>query len=208
MTELPVPSSQDIVARAGRYYRNARYVICAMALGAGLWFAYDGFINWPKALEDYNRKTAAEKANGREPHSLTDINLQQRLAMGLIPLAPVLLGVFLYRSRGEYRLSGTTLHVPGHPPVPLEAIVVLDKSKWKRKGIAYVDYRQEGSDAEHRLTLDDFVYDQVPTDEIVERLDGWLNPEEPAVEETTEDHESVEPEQPSGDVESQESRSD
>ncbi|HET6249436.1 MAG TPA: hypothetical protein VFE47_17220 [Tepidisphaeraceae bacterium] len=177
MSETPV-SSQDIVARAGRYYRNARYVICAMALAAGLWFGYDGFYNWPRQRDAYIHESRAEQVKGQEPHSETDIALQCWLAGVLIPLAPILLGLFLYRSRGEYRLSGTTLDVPGHPPVPVDQMLSLDMSKWKRKGIAYLTYRVEGSDGEHRLKLDDFVYAQIPTDQIVEQLDECLNPED------------------------------
>lgn len=186
MSELSADSSGDIVARAGRYYRNARYLICAMVFCAGLWFAYDGLVRWPRELSEYERKTTAEKAAGHLPHSEFDIRLQQRLAMALIPLAPILLGVFLYRSRGVYRLSGTTLYVPGHPPVPFEAIVELDQSKWKRKGIAYVDYQLPDSEAIKRLTLDDFVYEQKPTDKIVDQLESWLNPKSEEETETAE----------------------
>lgn len=178
MSEPTSPPAADIVARAGRYYRNARYVICAMALGAGLWFAYDGWINWPNYNKQFLLMDPSKRVTSQQPHSETDIALQQRLAYVLIPLAPLLLGFFLYRSRGEYRLSGTTLHVPGHPPVPADAITALDMSKWKRKGVAFIHYKLPGATEEARLKLDDFVYDQVPTDKIVEQLEEWIAPED------------------------------
>jgi hypothetical protein len=186
MSELPPGASEDeIVARAGRYYRNARYLIVVMALGAGLWFGYDGFYNWPKQVKQFGEKSEIEQAEGLKPHSDLDITMQCFLALGLVPLAPILLGIFLYRSRGEYRLAGNTLHVPGHPPVPFEAITAIDNGKWKRKGILLVEYQLPDADV-GRLTLDDFVYEQAPTDKIVERIEEWLGPEEPEVIDTDE----------------------
>ncbi len=174
MTDAAAESQTDIVAGPGKYYRNARYIIVAMALGAGLWFAYDGFVKWPNQLSAFQAMTAEQQAGQRKPHAESDIVLQQRIAIVLLAAAPLMLGFFLYRSRGSYRLTGTTLQVPGHPPVPFEAIVGIDKSKWERKGIAGVDYMLEERGAVRRLILDDFVYDQAPTDEIVKRIDAYL----------------------------------
>jgi hypothetical protein len=175
MSETSQPDSPaDIVARAGAYYRNARYIICALALGLGLYFAYDGWIGYPNERDQYEHKTPSERAVAHEPHTLLDIQIQKELACALIPLAPILLAFFLYRCRGEYRLSGTTLHVPGHPPVPFDAIVGIDKSKWDRKGIVHIDYKLDDSAPTRRLTLDDFIYEQVATDAMVDALTAWL----------------------------------
>ena len=38
----PVPQG-DVIARAGRYYRNTRYLMFLMFVGMGAWFAVDGF---------------------------------------------------------------------------------------------------------------------------------------------------------------------
>ena len=64
----------------------------------------------------------------------------------LLPVAGVaFLCWALYNSRGAYRLTGETLRVPGHPPIPLDRIEELDKDKWDKKGIAYVNYRLSGA---------------------------------------------------------------
>ena len=90
----------------------------------------------------------------------------------------------LYRSRGEYRLSGHTLYVPGHPPIPLESIVKMDKTLWDKKGIAWIEYALPSSDGpadptgSRTLKLDDFVYDRDPTDAIVERIEQIIAPPE------------------------------
>ncbi len=89
----------------------------------------------------------------------------------------------LYNSRGEYRMADNTLHVPGHPPVPLENIRQIDETRFARKGIVYIDYDVPASAVTARLKLDDFVYDQAPTDAIFDRIKATvLPPDEPAPE--------------------------
>ena len=167
----------EIVARAGSYYRNARYLIVAMCFGAGLWFAYDGWVAWPAQRAQYEALPAEKQASAHAPHGDLDILLQKVLASVLVPLAPAFLIFTLYRSRGTYRLTpDDTLHVPGHPPVDAAHLLSIDKTLWERKGIAYVDYQIEGG-AKGRLKLDDFVYQQAPTDQIVKRLDAYFEPE-------------------------------
>ena len=209
----PAPASAEpageIVARAGQYYRNTRYIMCALLVGAGLWFAYDGWIGWP----EHNRKVAevkrrideadragdtngaaaarAELGKMSKEKSSSDILLQKILAVSLPPVGIGLLAWALYASRGAYRLSGRTLHVPGHPPVTFDQITRIDKRLWDRKGIAYLDYdraagtpsRAPGETVDYqatgsgRIKLDDFVYERKPTDQIFERIENELAPE-------------------------------
>jgi hypothetical protein len=187
-TAAQTPSGDPvIVARAGRYYRNARYLMVLVCLGMSAWFAYDGWVKYP-------RQNAAQRAQGAEKvdHSDFDIMLQRILAGALPFLAAGVLVRTLHRSRGEYRLDGTTLFVPGHPPVPLENIRQIDKTKWDRKGIATItyevprlaparasstlDYASPDGGMERTLVLDDFVYDQAPTDAILERIEAMVAP--------------------------------
>ncbi len=194
--QFETPPPADIVAKAGTYYRNARYIICALALGLGLYFAYDGWIGYPNEQAKFDRMTDKEQSVAYRPHTATDIRIQKRLSVGLIPLAFIALAFFLYRSRGEYRLSGTTLYVPGHPPVPFDAIVGIDKSNWERKGIVHIDYQLDDASPTARLTLDDFIYDQFPTDKIIDALTAWLKAEG-VIEDSSEDEPEVEqPETP------------
>ena len=68
MTDQSVQSTStttqtgDIVARAGRYYRNTRYIMFALLLGMGGWFLYDGFIGWPNENAKIAQLNAAEQA--------------------------------------------------------------------------------------------------------------------------------------------------
>ena len=171
------PGAQAVlVARASTSYRVRWGLIGLMFIAAGGWFAYDGWVTYP-------RENAVAKAKGAEkpPHSEElDIPLQKGLGIVLPPIGLLLIGYMLYQSRGEYRLAGNVLHAPGHPPVPLESIREIDKTRWDRKGIVTLAYEAPGSGGTRRLTLDDFVYDQKPTDAIVERIEKLLVPPEAA----------------------------
>lgn len=154
--------SVEIVARAGRYYRNTRYFIVVLFVGFGIWCIRDGYVVWPEA------NARAQKAGQKIPHTDLDIRINQMLGIGLPIFSLLVLARTLYNSRGEYRLSGETLSIPGHPPIPLSAIRDVDNRLWERKGIAYVDYEIGGTSG--RFRLDDFVYERKATDEIYDRI--------------------------------------
>src|SRR5687768_5541148 len=151
----------EIVARAGGYYRKARYVMVLVMIAAGAWFAYDGWVGYPEENRQYadvstKLKTARdvgdtaseakllEQLKELKEHSGKDIALQRLLAVVCPLFGIAFLCWTFYRSRGAYRLAGDTLHVPGHPPIPLERIEALDKEKWQKKGIAFVEYKLDG----------------------------------------------------------------
>lgn len=162
-------STGDIVARAATYFRNTRYVMVAMFLGMGLWFAYDGWVKYPRV----NAELQAKEPGAKVPHNDTSILIQRMLGFALPPAGVALLLYALRQSRGEIRLSGNTLHLPGHPEVPIDSIVRIDKKMWDRKGIAHYDYELSGG-KKGRFTLDDFIYDRKPIDEIYARIEAEL----------------------------------
>ena len=200
----PPAACGEIVARPGRYYRNARYLMVLICVVLGLWFAYDGWVAWPNENRKYQEvnskletaravgdKEAAsklqEELKGIKEHKGFDIPLQ-RILGGALPLAGLgLLCWALYNSRGTYRFAGDTLHVPGHPPVPADAIRQIDKQKWERKGIAYIDYDLPGATGgSGRIKLDDFVYEQAPTQAILARIESLVAPQGEPTEAQTE----------------------
>lgn len=173
----------DIIAGASRTYRLKWCAMGILLLAAGWWFLYDGYVGYPAENEQARQKAVADgKPLPERLHSAHDMWLQKVLGVALQPVG--LLGLFwaIYSSRGAYRLSGTTLSVPGHPPVPFEGIRVIDKSKWDRKGIAYLEYEVPGSAgaATRRLALDDYLYEREPTDEILARVEAAVAPSERA----------------------------
>jgi hypothetical protein len=166
--QQPADGDDPIVARAGRYYRNTRYIVSLALILVGAWFAYDGWVRYPqeRALHEQNPKTGV-------PHSDTDIRLQKILGATLPPAGLLFLAWMLYQSRGAYRLQGGVLSAPGHPDVPLDAIRQLDKALWDKKGIAWIEYELQPG-VPRQLVLDDFIYDRPPTDQIVERIETHL----------------------------------
>ena len=183
-TAAPVPAestgggSGDIVARASRSYR-VKWVIMGLAMLAyGWWSLYDGFVKWPRD----NQQAVAEATSAGKPvpeklpHDHLGIFLNKLIGITLQPLGLFVLFWAFHSSRGEYRLIGETLHVPGHPPVPFDAIRAIDQSKWDRKGIAFIDYEAGGNTG--RLKLDDYIYEREPTDQIHDRIIAAVAPAE------------------------------
>lgn len=125
------PTPAIVVAKAGRYYRVARYLMTVLLMAYGAWSIYDGFVSWPRWTETHPLE---------KPKTDTDIMLNKVLGVLLPPMGLIIVAWAIYNSRGEYRLENGVLHVPGHPPVPLEKIHSINREAWDRKGIAYVDY--------------------------------------------------------------------
>lgn len=192
MTDIatePAPTTEPIIARAGTYYRNMRYLMCVFLIGMGCWFAYDGFVNYPKendlihSLNDQrdqaiaaNNRTQSEQLlqqlnqhHGGKPHSPADLLIQRAIGIVLPPLGVFVVVWALYQSRGEYRYENGVITVPGHPPVPVTNVKEVDRRLWDRKGIAYVTYQNDDGST-GTFKLDDFVYERKGTDAIYDQL--------------------------------------
>ncbi len=115
-----------------------------------------------------------EQLNELKFHNDTSLRTQQALGVSLPILAVAYFFYFMRKSRGEFRLAGDTLHVPGHGAVKLDEMTDLHVEKWQRKGIADVDFTTaDGRSGTFRL--DDFIYQGEPTDwifvEVADKLD-------------------------------------
>lgn len=169
----------DIVAKAGRYYRNTRYIMFVVILGFGIAFLYDGFIRYPRhnreladlqekqkvETNDVEKQRLAVEIKKYEFHNDTSLLIQKVLGFTLPPLGIAMLAWSLHRSRGEYRLSGTKLSVPGHPTIDLDDIKSVNNDLWDRKGIVWLKYETPNAQ-QGEIVLDDFIYDRPPTDSI------------------------------------------
>ncbi len=140
-------------------------MLVIVIFGYGLYSLYDGFHRYPLA-------NAAARAQGLEilPYPGLDVPFNKTFGIALPPVSLLFLGWVLYASRGKYEFDGTTITTPASGPVPLKAIRRIDRSKWDRKGIAYLHYQVAGSAKLGVITLDDFIYERKPTDEIFRQI--------------------------------------
>ena len=191
-TDAPTPETaapaDEIVATPDVGYRWKHLVMSVLMIAGGAWFAYDGWINWPRMNQQaarVERELEAAQRAGNEPkknelavelrkyekHNDASILIQKILAITL-PSFGLVWGVWTLRAtRGSYRLAGDTLHVPGHPPVTFNNIRRIDKRRWDRKGIAYLHYEHGKPPSRGALKIDDFAYQRKETDEILERIE-------------------------------------
>jgi hypothetical protein len=166
----------DIVARGALYFRMTRIGMLVLLAGIGAWFFYDGFYHWPAEVAPY------KEAKLKPPHTDLDIFLNQMLGILLPPAGVAALALGLWQSRGEIRLSGNTLSVPGHEPIALDTIETIDKSRWDKKGIAIIEYHLSGG-AKKAFKLDDYIYERSPIDEMFEIIEQAIT--EPTTEPVT-----------------------
>src|SRR5438477_1356559 len=164
--EIPeaTQTPQPIVARYAKYHRNKQYLLVLLFFGFGIACIYHGFFIYPK------QNAAAISKGQNPPHAEYDAPLNKLLGIILPPLAIFVLWRTLYTSRGEYRLEGQTLHIPGHPRIPLSAIRTIDKKLWDRKGIALIEYELSEGGERKKFRVDDVVYEREPTDRIMDQI--------------------------------------
>jgi len=187
-------TSDEIIAPPDAWYRLKHMVFSIVMIGLGFWFAYDGYIGWPRHNQQvHDVKAGIERAqvtgdsekaktlktqlsSMRESYTETDILIQKLLAFAL-PIIGFAYGVWTYRAtRGRYRLAGHTLEIPGAGAIEMVDIQRMDKTRWDRKGIAIVYYMAHHPRKERAFKLDDFAYQRKATDEIVDRIDAFLAP--------------------------------
>lgn len=178
----------ELIAKPDLAYRWKHLIMSIVVIAAGAWFAYDGWIGWPRenqriAQVQKDKDAASAAGNTAEveklakelqelsPHSEWDLAIQKVLAFTL-PAFGIFWGVWTLKdTRGVLRMSGNTLHVPGHPPVSVDDIRRIDKRKWDKKGIAYLHYELGQPPTAGVLKLDDFAYERKPVDEMLERIE-------------------------------------
>jgi len=168
-------AAHAIVAKADIQYRWRVYVFFILVFGYGLWSLRDGFIIWPRENAQWQAMIARGERPPQSPHNDAGLLINQVLGIVLPAVSLPAFAWLMYRSRGAYRLADDMLYVPGHPPVPLEAIQSLDKSLWERKGIAIAEYELVGG-RKGTITLRDMVYSRRETDMIVRRVEEHLDP--------------------------------
>lgn len=176
MTQSPseptADPSGDIVARVDFQYRWRSFAFAFLILAIGLWCLHDGFLVYPRENAAWERMGNRADRPARPPHDPPGVLFNQFAGILCTAISVPILIWREYRSRGEYRLSGRTLQVPGQPPVSFDEIQGLDLVRWDRKGIAVIECEVSG--VRRRIALNDMIYQRGPTDRIVERIETHL----------------------------------
>lgn len=108
----------------------------------------------------------------KEAHN-TDIAIQRWLGgIAALPGLWFVIGFFRVRNRW-IEMDETGLRSSQGHQLEFGQIATLDKKKWRSKGIAKVNYRQNGR--KRRLVLDDWKYDREATEAILRGVESHLD---------------------------------
>jgi hypothetical protein len=179
-----------------RYSR--RFLIMGAAIcGFSLWCLYDGFINWPR---EQARGLAFDKlsVDGRQnewdafatakgwstspptapiPEEEFNTKIYMQYAMAALTATiglPMLL--LALKSRGNWiEWNGTGIATSWGESFQPDQVLLVDKKRWQKKGIAKVTY-QDG-DSKRRFVVDDFKFERPTMDHILYELEQRIEPE-------------------------------
>jgi hypothetical protein len=87
--------------------------------------------------------------------------------------AGLLMLIHVLRCRGRWiEMDDTGLRTSRGQEVAFDQITEIDKKKWDKKGIAKIQYQQDGR--ESVLTLDDFIYERPTTDDMLRQVENHV----------------------------------
>jgi hypothetical protein len=172
--------------------------LAAVSLGLAAWFAYDGFVGYPKELEKAVAFESLEDLSAMELEEQwaeiteekgwslkqpkpseeieSDINGQYFwCAIGLVVGIPALL--LLIRSRGTWvESTGSGIKTSWGQEFSYADVESLNKRRWEKKGIARATYKTD--QGTKIFTFDDFKYEREPLGKMLRELEAVLTPEQ------------------------------
>ncbi len=186
-------------ANFDRSYLWRYWVIILMAFGSGAWFFYDATIGYPKkakiakAWEELAqlesgpraerwRELAAEKGWSQEvpvkPSAEIEESIRFQYIYGSVAslVGALMLGYLLIARNSWVEETETGLTTSWGQQVDFSTVTRLNKRRWKDKGIARVDYVDNGR--KRQFVFDDFKYERAAIGQLLERLESRLAPEQ------------------------------
>jgi hypothetical protein len=206
--------NDEQINMALRAITDRRFYLRFLLIGLGtfafaLWALYDGYVAYPnqamrahKYIElveadredewrDYAKEQGWPTANPGRPKGEADYIIQYIMAGGSGLVSLILITVVL-RARGRWiELDGAQLTSSWGQTFTCDEIVSIDKKRWRDKGIARINYLQDGR--KRRFVVDDFKFVRDDTDTILyeievqielDRIIGGLPEPPPGHEET------------------------
>lgn len=122
-----------------------------------------------------NEKGWSTELPPEEPKTDNDIIVQYIMAAitGCLSL-PFLVSYFL--SRGQWvELDDDGIRTSRGQEFSLNQITVVDKRKWKNKGLAIISYLKPEDERERKFVLDAFKFQATPTDQMMEIIDSKIS---------------------------------
>jgi hypothetical protein len=178
-------------------YRLRLGAVSLMVLVFSAYFFYDGYYGYPrqkKIFDDYQRHVdegrtdqweayASDKGYPSAIHGQPGVNksdfdilVQRVLGFVLLPVLAVLLYYFL-RTFGRWVATDESgLLTSWGARCSFDQIATLDKTRWKKKGIAVVNCKDGG--AGKRIVLDDWKYQRDPTNTMLKEVESHLTPDQ------------------------------
>ena len=192
-------------ANISRSYVLRLSVISLFCIGFALYCLYDGIVAWPKKqqralafkeLKDTLSETGQDnqlteqwtemaKEKGwsatfpEDPKSegdyAYDIWSQWVMAGIAAPPGIMVLIFILLQLRRWVEPTENGLRASNGSELTFDQITVLDKKKWKNKGIAKVRYQEEGRT--RTIVLDDCKYERGPTEKMLRLVESNISPD-------------------------------
>mgnify|MGYP006428895049 CR=1 FL=1 len=177
-------------ATIAKGYRARLGLIAFALLAFAVWGAYDGFVKYPKLIERYaqyqsiveeypqdfqrewKRYAAKRGWPTDKPADKTESDLwfQYGIIIIALPLGLYFLTAFV-RSRSRWVESdAASLRTHDGRETQWDQIKNIDKTRWKSKGIAVVEYEEAGQT--RRITLDDWKFKREPTAAILAEVEA------------------------------------
>lgn len=147
-----------IEAPLSKYKKQNFLIIAAVLIGAGLWFAYDGYVN---------KKFIEKNTVDGVPNSTLNFN---RKAPPFMIGAGILLGVYFFVVKGKKLTADENELISGSVRIPYDAIEKVNKTNFDSKGYFILTYKDNGQEKD--LKVSDRTYDNLPAvlDHIVAKI--------------------------------------
>ena len=173
----------NVNARISKEWRRRMLFMYIMIAGIASWFLSDGYYFWPeedkryqsysKILDELVESGKAEDADSasvkiawqrhaREAGSTSKVpkersheSIYEQIKIGTVMMigSVIFLLWIAWNHRRSVRAEGDTVIGASGERVELDSIIATDRKKWKKKGIAYAIYLENGKTK--RLCLDD-----------------------------------------------------
>jgi len=131
---------------------------------------------WMDTWYDYAEEHGFKAMNPGPPKSLQEIRMQFAFA-GVAAAPGIVFAVFLVLSlRRWVKMDEDGVSSSGGQQVAFDDIATLDKTRWKKKGIAHITYEKDGE--QQRLLLDDWKFETKAIETILREVESRIQIEQ------------------------------